>query len=145
MENGENHTMIYVLEMTCYKFTQTPQQQYPLRSRSAPNRHNAYLTLIMFLGNNMMTLFQIWETKTGNWSYRGGSSVRAGDRIRKLTILAKMPHYLHLALILKFGIIYYTHTPYHMLPSSEFFFFTGSNCTSYKPYWLRRFQCAMLN
>lgn len=71
--------------------------------------------------------------------------MRAGDRIRKLTILAKRLHYLYLALTLKFSIIYYTHTPlticFHHL---NFFSFMSNNCTSDKPHWLRRCQCAKL-
>lgn len=58
--------------------------------------------------------------------------MRAGDWIRKLTILAKRLHYLYLALTLKFSIIYYTHTPYHMFPSSELSFMSN-NYTSDKP------------
>lgn len=34
----------------------------PLHFRSAPNKHNAYLTLIIFSVNNMMILLKIWET-----------------------------------------------------------------------------------
>lgn len=95
----------------------------PLHFRSAPNKHNAYLTLIIFLVNNMMILFKIWKLRQETGHNTGRFSVRAGDWIRKLTILAKRLHYLYLALTLKFSIIYYTHTPYHMFPSSELFFF----------------------
>lgn len=69
-----------------------------------------------------MILFKYGKLRQEAGQDRGGSSVRAGDWIRKLTVLAKRLHYLYLALTLKFSIIYYTHT-YHMFPSSELCFF----------------------
>lgn len=58
--------IIYVLKMTGYLRGHHTNSATPFRERT--NKHNAYLTLIIFLVNNMMILFKIWETKAGDWS-----------------------------------------------------------------------------
>lgn len=66
MKNGVSHMIIYVLKMTGYLRGHPTNSATPFQERT--NKHNAYLTLIIFLVNNMMILFKIWETKAGDWS-----------------------------------------------------------------------------